>query len=204
MTDKTLPKPLQELIEAIGQLPGVGPRTTQRFAYWLYKNPPTASTSLAEALSKLHSQVTVCPVTFALIDKNQKVSHLYRDVKRDKQLVAVVAEPLDIAAIEKTGAYHGTYHVLGGLVSPIDGITPADLRIKELATRLKKDHVKELILALNASVESESTALVIMQAIDGSKVKVTRLARGLPVGVDIEYADQITLLKALEGRQNIS
>jgi recombination protein RecR len=198
------PKALNDLIEALGRLPGVGPRSAERYAYYLLKSSPTISEELTKALSGLHGKIKYCPKTFALISSSQKVSPLYTDPARDKTVVAVVAEPLDIMALEKTNAFKGTYHVLGGLVSPIEGITPAQLHIKELVSRIKQDKVKELILATNASVEGESTALLIMQKVAPLKVKVTRLARGLPVGLDLEYADQITLLKALEGRQQVS
>jgi recombination protein RecR len=143
----------------------------------------------------------VCPVTFALIDDNDEVSPLYSDSKRNKQVIAVVADPFDIVAIEKSHNFNGTYHVLGGLVSPIEGIGPEQLHLNELVKRIKADSVKELILATNASVEGESTALLIAQRLEGHDVKVTRLARGLPVGIDLEYADQITLARAFEGRQ---
>jgi recombination protein RecR len=142
-------------------------------------------------------------VTFALIESSQDVSPLYEDPKRDKQVVAVVADPFDIVAIEKTGSFNGTYHVLGGLVSPIDNIGPEQLHLAELLHRIDKDKVKELILATNASVEGESTALLVVQKVADKKLKVTRLARGLPVGVDLEYADQITLTRAFEGRQTV-
>ena len=141
--------------------------------------------------------------TFALIPADEELSELYTNPKRDKTLVAVVAEPFDIVALEKTGSFNGTYHVLGGLVSPIDGIGPEQLHITELVKRIDDDKVKEIILATNASVEGESTALYIQKQIGDRKVKVTRLARGLPIGVDLEYADQITLTRALEGRQNL-
>jgi len=199
-----VPKTLAELIEALGQLPGVGPRSAERYAYFLFKGNPAVSDELARVLTDLHKKIKYCPKTFALIEADQKVSPLYADPQRDKTLLAVVAEPFDIMAIEKTNAFRGTYHVLGGLVSPIEGVAPDQLHIKELVKRIKDDKVKELILATNASVEGESTALLIMQEVAPLKVKVTRLARGLPVGLDLEYADQITLLKALEGRQQIT
>ncbi len=138
--------------------------------------------------------------TFALVPNGQELSDLYKDPMRDKQLIAVVAEPFDILALEKTGQFKGTYHVLGGLVSPIDGIGPEQLHIAQLVKRIKEDNVTEIILATNASVEGESTALYIQQQIGDTKVRISRLARGLPVGVDLEYADQITLGRALEGR----
>ncbi|MBX4201508.1 recombination mediator RecR [Candidatus Saccharibacteria bacterium] len=196
-----IPEPLSELIDTLGQLPGVGPRTAERYAYYLLKADPAKSSSLAAALEKLHSSLDYCPKTFALIEKGQKLSPLYTDTKRNKQQVAVVADPFDIVALEKTNSFHGTYHVLGGLVSPIDNVGPQQLKINELISRIDEDNVKELILATNASVEGESTALLITQQIGQRDVAVTRLARGLPVGVDLEYADQITLTRALEGRQ---
>ncbi|HCM52293.1 TPA: recombination protein RecR [Candidatus Saccharibacteria bacterium] len=198
---RVIPQPLANLIEAIGQLPGVGPRTAERYAYWLLRADPSRSTLLAKTIKDLHTSVSYCPKTFALIEAGQKISPLYTDPKRDKQVVAVVADPFDIVALEKTGTFFGTYHVLGGLVSPIEGIGPDQLRIKELLVRLDEDKVKELILATNASVEGESTALLITQEVGKRKLKITRLARGLPVGLDLEYADQITLTRALEGRQ---
>jgi recombination protein RecR len=139
-----------------------------------------------------------------LIDTVLDLSPLYTDLSRSKQQVAVVEEPFDVVAIEKTTAFRGTYHVLGGAISPIDGIGPQDLHIEELIQRIKYDKVKEIILATNASVEGESTALYLQKQLKQIKgVKITRLARGLPAGVDIEYADQITLTRALEGRQNL-
>lgn len=196
-----VPQSLVRVIEALRQLPGVGPRTAERYAYYLLRIPPVKAQAIASALSKLHSGTAYCPKTFALIERGQKFSSLYTDPKRDKQVVAVVADPFDIVALEKTNSFKGTYHVLGGLLSPIEGIGPEQLHIAELLKRVAKDRVKELILATNASVEGESTALVIMQQVGEFPVKVTRLARGLAVGVDLEYADQITLTRALEGRQ---
>ncbi|HVO86198.1 MAG TPA: recombination mediator RecR [Candidatus Binatia bacterium] len=196
-----IPKPLAELIEAFGQLPGVGPRTAERYAYYLLKADPSKSAILAEAAANLHEQISTCPKTFALIEAGQKYSSLYTDPRRNKQVVAVVADAFDIVALEKTNSYNGTYHVLGGLLSPIDGVGPDQLRVKELMKRVDDDGVEELILATNASVEGESTALLITQRLGKRPVKLTRLARGLPVGVDLEYADQITLTRALEGRQ---
>jgi recombination protein RecR len=201
---QVLPTALQELIEALGALPGVGSRTAERYAYYLLKADSAAAQRIARAAERLHGGVSFCKKTFALVEKGQDLSPLYTDPSRDKQLIAVVAEPFDILALEKTGQYKGTYHVLGGLVSPIDGVGPEQLHIAELVKRIDEDKVKEIILATNASVEGESTALYIQQQIGDRKVKVTRLARGLPVGVDLEYADQITLGRALEGRTTLS
>lgn len=196
-----LPPALDELIESFSLLPGVGPRSAERYAYSLLKRDPEAAKRLAEAIDNLHDNITYCKKTYALIPAGQDYSTLYTDPRRDKKIVAVVAEPFDILALEKTHSYIGTYHVLGGLVSPIDNVSPDQLRIKELIKRIDDDQVEEVILATNASVEGESTALYIQQQIGTRPVKVTRLARGLPIGVDLEYADQITLSRALEGRQ---
>ncbi len=196
-----LPAALENLIEALGKLPGVGSRTAERYAYFLVRREPDRARQIAEALLRLHEGVKYCPRTFALINATETISPLYSDPRRDRTLIAVVAEPLDIVALEKTGSFHGTYHVLGGLVSPIDGVTPEQLHIGELVKRIDEDKVEEVILATNASVEGESTALYIQQQINNRSVKISRLARGLPIGVDLEYADQITLSRALEGRQ---
>jgi recombination protein RecR len=199
-----LPHALTRVIDELGRLPGVGARTAERYAYYLLRADARTSDGLAGAIAELHRGVKTCPVTFALIDPDQDISPLYAERGRNKKLVAIVEEPLDIVALEKTGAFRGTYHVLGGLVSPIDGITPDELHIAELMQRIDDDAVEEIILATNASVEGESTALYIQQQIGERKVRVTRLARGLPIGVDLEYADQITLSRALEGRQALS
>lgn len=199
-----LPAALQNLIDALQKLPGVGPRSAERYAYYLLRQDPAIAHKLSTAAQNLHGQISYCPKTFALIESNQQLSPLYADPARDKQLVAVVAEPFDIIALEKTGQFKGTYHVLGGLVSPIDGISPDQLRITELMQRIDEDNVEEIILATNASVEGESTALYIQQQIGDRTVKITRLARGLPVGVDLEYADQITLSRALAGRTMVT
>lgn len=195
-----LPPALQTLIEDLGSLPGVGPRTAERYAYYLLKADKNISDRLSASMANIHNSVGYCKKTFALVEKGKELSDLYTDQSRDKQVVAVVGEPFDIVALEKTGQFKGTYHVLGGLVSPIDGIGPHQLHIEELMKRIDDDKVKEIILATNASVEGESTALYIQQQIGDRKVKITRLARGLPVGVDLEYADQITLGRALAGR----
>lgn len=197
----SLPPALDELIEAFSYLPGVGRRSAERYAYNVLKRDPMVAKNLARALNDLHANISYCSKTFALVPAGQKVSTLYSDPSRDKTTVAVVADPFDIMAMEKTNLYKGTYHVLGGLISPIDNITTDQLHIKELIKRIDEDKVKEIILATNASVEGESTALYIQQQIGKRKVKITRLARGLPIGVDLEYADQITLGRAIEGRQ---
>ena len=200
-----LPKALNDTIEALGYLPGVGPRTAERYAYYLFRSNTKISKNIADSLNNLHQNVKNCPVTFALIDSEQDLSSLYEDPKRDRSTILVVEEPLDIYAIEQTKQYTGTYHVLGGAISPIDGITPDKLHIKELLNRVKTDQVKEIIIATNPSVEGESTALLLQKTLSEqfSDLKVTRLARGLPLGVDLSYADQITLSAALKGRTRL-
>lgn len=200
---QVLPPALLQLIEAFGSLPGVGPRTAERYAYYLTRRDPAMANKLAGSLQELHGSIGYCRKTFAFVPAGQDLSDLYTDPRRDKTIVAVVAEPFDIVSLENTNQFHGTYHVLGGLVSPIDGIGPENLRIPELVKRIDDDNVQEIILATNASVEGESTALYIQQQVGDRSVKITRLARGLPIGVDLEYADQITLSRALEGRQTL-
>lgn len=200
-----LPTALTNVIEALGMLPGVGPRTAERYGYYLFKANPKIAEGIAESLSQLHVGVKSCPVTFALIDASEEISPLYDDPTRDKTTILVVEEPLDIYAIEATKGYKGVYHVLGGALSPIDGITPDQLHVRELAERLETDDVHEVIIATNPSVEGESTALLLEKLLHEAKptLTITRLARGLPLGVDLSYADQITLSAALENRTNL-
>lgn len=200
-----LPDALKQVIDALGNLPGVGPKSAERYAYYLFRANPQISDNIANTLRHLHAGVKSCPITFALIDAKEDVSPLYNDESRDKTTVLVVEEPLDIYAIEQTGGYKGTYHVLGGAISPIDGITADQLHIKELVARIEKDNVKEVIIATNPSVEGESTALLLQKILNEkfNDLKITRLARGLPLGVDISYADQITISAALENRTKL-
>ena len=200
-----LPKALTDVIDALGHLPGVGARTAERYAYFLFRANPRVAENISDTLKHLHSGVKSCPQTFALIDASQSVSELYADPSRDKNSVLVVEEPLDIYAIEATKQYKGTYHVLGGAISPIDGITPNELHIKELITRINEDSVSEIIIATNPSVEGESTALLLQKLLTEKfpNLKITRLARGLPLGVDLSYADQITLSAALNNRTRL-
>ena len=205
MAQQLLPQALSALIDELGRLPGVGARTAERYAYFLFKSESRRASELADSIAQVHKNVKQCPVTFALINADQTLSPLYDDSSRDKTIIAVVEEPLDIIALERTNQFHGTYHVLGGAISPIDGVGPEQLHIPELIERIQKDGVKELIIATNASVEGESTALFLQRYIAdaGIEIAMTRLARGIPVGVDLEYADQITLSHALEGRRSL-
>lgn len=200
-----LPSALERAIDEIGKLPGVGVRTAERYAYFLLKSRAGTAEQMARAMTELHSSVKQCPITFALIDSSEDVSPLYEATDRDKQTIAVVEEPLDIVAVERTGQYSGTYHVLGGAISPIDGVGPEQLHIPQLLERIKNDKAKEVIIATNASVEGESTALFLQKYIRdaGIDVRLSRLARGIPAGVDLEYTDQITLGHALEGRRSL-
>ena len=200
-----LPQALENAIEALSHLPGVGPKTAERYAYYLFRTNSQIAKSIADSLSNLHDNVKSCPATFALIDASEDISPLYTDPTRDKSTVLVVEEPLDIYAIEQTKGYKGTYHVLGGAISPIDGITASDLHIKELISRVDSDHVEEIIIATNPSIEGESTALLLEKLLHekSPELKITRLARGLPLGVDLSYADQITLSAALENRTKL-
>ncbi len=200
-----LPSALNDVIDALGRLPGVGSRTAERYAYFLLKSDSTIAENIASSLSALHSGVKSCPVTFALMDASEEISPLYDDPARDKSEILVVEEPLDIYAIEHTKAYHGTYHVLGGAISPMDGITAEQLHIKELIDRVEKDKVTEIIIATNPSVEGESTAVLLEKLLHDKypELQITRLARGLPLGVSLEYADPITLTSALNNRTKL-
>lgn len=197
-----LPKALTRLIDALKELPGVGPRTAERYAYSLFKQPKTVDT-LESSLTNLGQGIKTCPVTFELIDADVEVSPIYSNQSRDRTIIAVVEDVFDVVALEQTNSFKGTYHVLGGLISPIDNMTPEALHIPELVKRVEKDKVKEVIIATNATIEGESTAHYIQNQLQNHKVKVTRLAQGLPIGLDIEYADQITLARALEGRRAV-
>ena len=200
-----LPSALNDVIDALGRLPGVGSRTAERYAYFLLKSDSNISKNIADSLSALHDGVKSCPITFAIMDASEEVSPLYEDPSRDKSVVLVVEEPLDIYAIEHTKAYKGTYHVLGGAISPMDGITADQLHIKELIARVEADSVKEIIIATNPSVEGESTAVLLDKLLHEKypDLQITRLARGLPLGVSLEYADQITLTSALNNRTTL-
>lgn len=196
-----LPKALVALIEELGKLPGIGPRTAERLALYVYRTPKNYSNALTSALENLHSSINSCKICANLTESD--ICYVCSNPKRESDVIAVVEEPLDVLAIEKTGSFRGLYHVLGGVISPLDGIGPAQLNLKSLIKRLGDSGVKELIIATNPTTEGEATALYIQKQLTAKKgISITRLARGLPVGADLEYADQITLGRALEGRQN--
>lgn len=195
-----VPTSVERLIEELGKLPGVGPRTAERLAFHLLKNEPARAAALGAAMEALHAGVRSCRTCHNFAETDECA--VCAAPSRQRSLIAVVEEPFDVVAIEKTGLYHGLYHVLGGVISPIDGVGPDQLQISSLLRRVDDGGVEEIILATNPSLEGESTAMYIRQQLEGSPVKLTRLARGLPVGGDLEYADQITLGRALQGRQS--
>jgi recombination protein RecR len=199
-----LPDPIQNLITALERLPGVGPKTASRLAFFLLRQPEELSRQLAEALTGLKSQTGICPECFNITDAGRERCEVCEDAQRDGSVLCVVEEPLDVLALERVGAYRGKYHVLHGVLSPIEGIGPDDLKIKPLIERVRGGEVKEVILATNPSMEGDATALYLRQQMAPLRVHMTRLARGLPVGGDLEYADQNTLLRALTGRQEMS
>jgi recombination protein RecR len=199
----TLPKPVSRLIEELQRLPGVGPKTASRMAYHLLRTPEEQSRSLGEALIELRRQIRFCSVCFDITDIATDPCAVCRDEHRDGSILCVVEAPLDVQAIDRTQGYRGRYHVLHGAISPVEGIGPEDLKIRELVERVRTGGVQEVILATNPSMEGEATAMYIHRQLQGLPVKVTRLARGLPVGGDLEYADETTLSKAMEGRSEM-
>lgn len=197
----TLPDPVQNLIDAFARLPGIGPKTASRMAFYLLKAPDEVSLDLAQALQQMKTETHSCANCFNITLAGQELCDICSSPERRDDVICVVEEPLDVLAIERTGAYNGKYHVLLGVLSPIEGIGPDQIKIFPLLERLKDSPVKEVIVATNPSMEGDATALYLQQRIVPMGIKVSRLARGLPVGGDIEYADQNTLQRALSGRQ---
>ena len=193
--------PLTELIAQFERLPGIGRKTAQRLAYSILEQPPERAEKFAEALVNARRKIHFCKVCQALTDMD--TSAICADIERDHSVICVVAEPKDVMAFERTREYNGTYHVLHGVISPLDGIGPEQLRIKELMARLSDSGVTEIIMATNPTVEGEATASYLSRLIKPLGIKVTRLAYGIPVGGDLEYADEYTLARALEGRNEI-
>jgi len=201
MSYPTLAAPVARLIEEFGKLPGIGPKTASRLTFFLLRAPDEQALALAEALRDLKSRVTYCQICFNITETSPCA--ICRDEEREQSIICVVEEPLDVVAIERTRGYKGVYHVLHGAISPVDGIGPEDLRIRELLARVERQPVKEVLLATNPNLEGEATAMYLARLLAPFHVRVTRLARGLPVGGDLEYADEITLARALEGRQEM-
>jgi len=195
------PEPVARLIEEFRRLPGIGPKTASRLTFFLLRAPAEQAVSLAEALRQLRERITFCSICFNITEESP--CPICRDEGRDRSLICVVEEPLDVLAIERTREYRGLYHVLHGAISPMEGIGPEDLKIRELVNRLRAEPAEEVILATNPSLEGEATAMYLHRQLAPLGVRVTRLARGLPVGGDLEYADEITLARALEGRREM-
>lgn len=194
-------EPVAKLIEELGRLPGIGPKTAQRLAFYILDLPEERAKSLADAIAEVKSKTKYCSVCCNITA--QDPCEICSDLNRDHSVISVVEEPKDLVALEKTREYKGLYHVLHGAISPMDGIGPDQLRIKELLERLKSKEVKEVILVTNPNIEGEATAMYLARLIAPLGILVTRIAHGLPVGGDLEYADEITLLKALEGRRKV-
>lgn len=193
--------PVQELIDEFSKLPGVGRKTAQRLVFHLLKVDDRTARQLAEAIVRMRDQVRFCPVCFNFSSEDR--CEYCRDPRRDPAVVCVVEEAPDIVSVEKTGEFHGRYHVLGGAISPIDGIGPDDLHLKELLDRIPADGIQEVIVATNPNVEGEATAMYLARILVPLGVRVTRIASGLPVGGDLEYADEVTLGRALQGRREL-
>jgi recombination protein RecR len=198
-----LPEPIQKLINAFERLPGIGPKSASRLAFFLLRADESFSDDLAEALTGLKDKVSFCEECFNITMAGRERCEVCESSKRDDAVVCVVEEALDVLALERTGGYYGKYHVLHGVLSPIEGISPDDIKIRPLIERVARGQIKEIILATNPSMEGDTTAMYIQQQLESYDVRVTRLARGLPVGGDLEYADQNTLLRALAGRQEM-
>ncbi len=195
------PEPISRLIEGFMKLPGIGPKTAGRLAFYVLNMKEDDVLDLAKALVNAKRQLQYCSVCNNITDLDP--CHICRDKRRDQSIICVVQEPKDVVAMEKTREFEGTYHVLQGAISPMDGIGPEDIRIPDLLKRLGDEQVKEVILATNPNVEGEATAMYISRLVKPFGIRVTRIAHGLPVGGDLEYADEVTLTKALEGRREL-
>jgi recombination protein RecR len=193
-------EPLSRLIDELSRLPGIGPKTAQRLAFHILKMPEKQVFGLTEAIERAKKTITYCSVcgNFTAVDPCEICQSQYRD----RSIIMVVEDPKDVVAMEKTRNYKGLYHVLHGTISPLEGIGPDDIKIKELLARINKD-VKEIILATNPNVEGEATAMYMAKLLSPLDVKVTRIAHGVPIGGDLEYADEVTLTRAIEGRREI-
>lgn len=197
---KAIPAPVTQLIDEFSRLPGVGPKTAARLTYFLLRAPDEHALALAEALRAMKERTRFCSVCHNITENDP--CDVCSDERRDRGVVCVVEEPLDVVAIERTSAYKGLYHVLHGAINPMEGIGPDEIKLRELVDRVKNGDIREVIVATNVSLEGDATAMYIQRQLNGM-VKLMRLARGLPVGGDLEYADSVTLLGALEGRQEM-
>jgi len=195
--------PVSRLIEAFGRLPGVGQKTAQRLAYHVLRAPPDEARALADALVAIKEEVDYCSICCNITDVGVDPCVICADARRDATRICVVEEPLDVLAIERTGEFRGRYHVLHGAISPIDGIGPERIRARELIERVRDGGVDEVILATNPNLEGEATAMYLADLLAPHVASVTRIARGLPVGGDLEYADDVTLIRSLQGRRQV-
>ncbi|MEZ4669916.1 MAG: recombination mediator RecR [Anaerolineae bacterium] len=198
---KAVPEPVTKLVEAFSRLPGIGPKSASRLTYYLLRQPDDVTLKLADALTNLKSQIRFCSTCYNITLEDP--CPVCSDLRRDHHLIAVVEEPLDVLALERTGAYDGVYHVLHGAISPVNGIGPDNLKIRELVKRVEKGDALEIVIATNPGQEGDATAFYIQKELKPKGVKITRLARGLPVGGDIEYVDTVTLSRALQGRSEL-
>ena len=196
-----LARPLGRLIDELGKLPGVGPKTAQRLAYHILRTPAPDAEALAAAIRSVKTDLKYCGICFNIAETDPCA--ICSSDERDAKVVCVVEEPLDVLAIERTGQFKGRFHVLHGAISPVNGVRPDDLKIQQLVARVKQGGIEELIMATNPNLEGEATSMYIAQLLAGSGARLTRLARGLPMGGDLEYADEVTVSRALEGRRAI-
>lgn len=195
----SLPKSVSKLITELSKLPGIGPKTASRLAFYLIKNPQIEVKELGQAFLELKADVTYCSQCHNIADHNP--CSICADKHRDNKLLCVVEEPLDVLAIEKSRSFHGRYHVLGGRLSPLEGISAEDLNLTTLLARVEKGDVDEVIIGTNHNIEGEATAMYIQRMLLPTKIRITRIASGLPIGGDLEYADEVTLARAVEGRR---
>ena len=200
---RPVPRAVERLIDAFSRLPGVGPKTASRLTYYLLRVPKEESLELADALRALREEITFCSQCFNITNRGTDPCVVCRDESRMSNVICVVEEPLDVLAIERTGRFTGRYHVLHGALAPVEGVGPEDLRIEELVQRVQSESIEELILATNPTLEGEATVMYLKRRLEGMALRLTRLARGLPSGGDLEYADSNTLSQALEGRREI-
>ncbi|MGE3074315.1 MAG: recombination mediator RecR [Dehalococcoidia bacterium] len=195
------PEPIQRLIEAFHRLPGIGPKSAQRLAYHILRTSEQEALALADSVMDVKRRIRLCSVCLNITEKDP--CGYCDDDRRDKTIVCVVEQPLDVLAIERSGGYRGQYHVLHGVLNPIDGVGPEDIHVRELVVRLQAGEIQEVIMATNANLEGEATAMYVQRLVSPAGVRVTRLARGLPSGADLEYTDDVTLARALEGRREV-
>ena len=199
---QSFPQPIAQLIEAFAKLPGIGRKSAQRLAFYIINQSEAEAVDFAEAIITAKKKISYCTKCFHLTDVDP--CYICSNPKRDQTIICVVEDPRDLLAIERTKEYHGLYHVLHGAISPMDGVGPEDIKIRELVIRLQtEDQVEEIIMATNPTIEGEATAMYLSKLLKGTGIKMSRLAHGIPVGGELEYADEMTLMKAMEGRREL-